>query len=149
MESQIQRLWITYDAACGLCAHVRDWIQQQAPLVGLQFVASGSVEARTWFPQLPPGELAVVADTGEVWLGDRSWIVCLWALRDYRAWAVRLSSPGLLRLSREAFSLLSNNRAAVSSILGLRSDVALEQQLLKYSRTTDTSCGGGLCAPGS
>jgi predicted DCC family thiol-disulfide oxidoreductase YuxK len=124
----VTRVWIAYDAACGLCTAVRDWISRQAPLVRLKFVASGSAEARKWFPQLPAGELAV-ADTGEVWLGNRAWIVCLWALRDYRSWAMRLSSPGLQRLAREAFSVLSNNRSALSAMLGLRSDVELEKQL--------------------
>lgn len=130
-DAAVQRIWITYDAACGLCTKVRDWISRQAPLVGVKFVASGSDDARRWFPQLPPGELAVVADTGEVWLGNSAWIVCLWALRDYRAWAMRLSAPGLLRLAREAFSVLSANRAAVSKLFGLRSDLELEFQLRK------------------
>jgi predicted DCC family thiol-disulfide oxidoreductase YuxK len=131
METQIRRLWIVYDAACGICTGVRDWINRQAPLVAVKFVAAGSADALRWFPQLPAGELAVIADTGDVWLGNRAWIVCLWALRDYRGWAVRLSSPGLLRLAREAFSALSNNRAAVSAMLGLQSDVELEQRLRK------------------
>jgi hypothetical protein len=39
-----------------------------------------SVEARTKFPNLPSGELAVVAETGEVWLGNHAGIVCLGAL---------------------------------------------------------------------
>jgi hypothetical protein len=31
-------------------------------------------------------------NTGEVWLGNHAWIVCLWALRDYRDLAFRLTS---------------------------------------------------------
>ena len=63
-------------------------MRQQDALVPIQFVESRSSEAQRRFPQLPVDELAVVADTGEVWLGTRAWIVCLWALRGYRdlAW---------------------------------------------------------------
>src|SRR6266700_1204771 len=128
---RITSLWVVYDAACGLCTSVKEWINRKAPLVALQFVASGSAEARERFPQLRPGELAVVANTGEVWLGNHAWIVCLWALRDYRPWAVRLSSPLLRLMAREAFAVVSSNRSTLSSLLRLRSDVELEQQLRK------------------
>src|SRR5579863_5140670 len=82
----IRSICVAYDAACGLCTSVKDWIGRQEPLVALEFVATDSVEARRRFPHLPAGELAVIADTGEIWLGSGAWIVCLWALRDYRGW---------------------------------------------------------------
>jgi len=125
----IQRLTILYDSACGLCTNVRHWLMTQTQAVSLEFVAAGSAEARARFSGIPAGELAVIADSGEVWLGNHAWVVCLWALRDYRGLAVRLSSPLLLLMAREAFSLVSNNRAEVSQWLGLRSDAEIEQQL--------------------
>ena len=124
---------IVYDEACGFCVHTRNWIASQAPLVEISFVASGSREARAEFPWLPAGDLAVVADTGEVWTGNSAWIVCLWALRAYRDLAVRLSGPLLLPLAREAFSVLSRNRAALSALLTKRSQRELEQELRKVS----------------
>jgi predicted DCC family thiol-disulfide oxidoreductase YuxK len=127
----ITSITIVYDQDCGLCTSTKQWIGQQAPLVGIHFAASGSPEARQRFPQLPAGELAVVANTGEVWLGNRAWIVCLWALRGYRDLAFRLTSPLLLLMAREAFSVLSKNRAALSGMLGLKSERELEQQLRK------------------
>jgi predicted DCC family thiol-disulfide oxidoreductase YuxK len=120
---------ILYDAACGLCTRAKDWIRQQEPLVGVRFVAMGSEEARRRFGRLPAGELAVVANTGEVWLGNHAWIVCLWALRGYRDLAVRLTSPLLLLMAREAFAFVSANRSALSSMLRLPSERELEQQL--------------------
>ena len=99
--------------------------------MALEFVAAGSVEARRRFPNLPAGELAVIANTGEVWLGNHAWIVCLCALRDYRSWAARLSRPGLSPMAREAFALISSKRARLSSVLRLCSDLELEQQLSK------------------
>jgi predicted DCC family thiol-disulfide oxidoreductase YuxK len=127
----VTSITVLYDAACGLCTFAKAWIGEQASLVGIQFVAAGSTEAQRAFPQLPAGELAVVADTGEVWLGNRAWIVCLWALRDYRGLAFRLTSPALLRMAREAFAAVSRNRLALSGMLRLRDSRELEQQLRK------------------
>jgi predicted DCC family thiol-disulfide oxidoreductase YuxK len=127
----ITSMTIVYDAACGLCTRLKDWIGEQAPLVRLEFAVSGSTEVRSRFPRLPVGELAVVADTGEVWVGNRAWIVCLWALRDYRDLAVRLTSPLLLIMAREAFAVVSKNRAALSSLLRLRGQRDIEQVLRK------------------
>jgi predicted DCC family thiol-disulfide oxidoreductase YuxK len=127
----VRRLSILYDGSCGFCIRVKDWIGRQAPLVPVDFVAAGSAEAVDKFRQVPAGELAVVSDTGEVWLGNHAWIVCLWALRDYRDLAVRLSSPFLLLMAREAFALVSSQRSALSAMLPPPSDRELEQQLRK------------------
>jgi predicted DCC family thiol-disulfide oxidoreductase YuxK len=127
----VTSITIVYDAACGLCTRAKDWITQQAPLVGVQFVPSGSSEASRRFPHLPADELAVVANTGEVWLGNHAWIVCLWALRGYRDLALRLTSPLLVLMAREAFAVVSRNRYALSGMLRLRNEWEIEQQLRK------------------
>ena len=127
----VTSITIVYDAACGLCTRAKDWITQQAPLVALQFVPSGSSEASRRFPHLPADELAVVANTGEVWLGNHAWIVCLWALRGYRDLALRLTSPLLVLMAREAFAVVSRNRYALSGMLRLRNEREIEQQLRK------------------
>ena len=87
------------------------WLGRQPAYVRLQLVAA-SEAARDLFPALPPGELAVVSDSGDVWIGDRAWIVVLWALREYRGWATKLSSPLLLPMARQAFAAISRNRSA-------------------------------------
>ncbi len=127
----VKGITIVYDAACGLCTGAKDWISQQVPLVSVQFLASGSSEAQERFPQLPAGELAVIADTGEVWLGNRAWVVCLWALRGYRDLALRLTNPLLARMGREAYAVVSRNRYALSSLLRLHNEREIEQQLRK------------------
>jgi len=129
--SAIASFMIVYDADCGLCTRAKNWIQQQGPLIVLDFVPTGSSEARRRFPQLPAGELAVVANTGDVWFGNHAWIACLWALKEYRDLAFRLTSPPLALLAREAFVVVSKNRQTLSSMLQLRSDRELEQQLRK------------------
>jgi predicted DCC family thiol-disulfide oxidoreductase YuxK len=125
----VTSITILYDAACGLCTFAKDWIRKQSSLVGIEFVAAGSSEAQRAFPQISPGEVAVVADTGEVWLGNHAWIVCLWALRDYRDFAFRLTGPALSVMSRRAFVAVSRNRLELSSMLRLRSEREIEQEL--------------------
>ncbi|MCX6608844.1 MAG: hypothetical protein NTV52_35345 [Acidobacteria bacterium] len=79
-------LTLHYDAQCGLCSSMRNWIQSQRHALPLHFLPK------------PPEErnLTVIADTGEVWQGDSAWLMVLWALEDYRSWSYRLSSPALL-----------------------------------------------------
>ena len=127
--SVIAAITVMYDPACGLCTRVREWMRAQRAYVVIEFIAADSETARRRFPMLPGGDLAVVADTGEVWMGDRAWVVCLWALREYRDLAVRLSSPGVLRLAQEAFHVVSRNRSALSSLLRLKSEREMEQEL--------------------
>ena len=71
----------------------------------------------------------MVSDNGQVWLGDHAFIMCLWALRDYRRWARRLSSPLLRPVARQAFAALSSNRHNVSALLGLKSEAELRTRL--------------------
>ena len=103
------RLTVFYDARCGLCCAVRDWIARQRQLI--------AVECR---PKLEGmDELVVVADSGEMWSGDSAWVMVLWALEDYRHWARRLASPVLLPAARSVFARLSKYRGALSCHLGL------------------------------
>jgi predicted DCC family thiol-disulfide oxidoreductase YuxK len=127
----VTSITIVYDADCGLCTRAKGWIGQQPSLIGLDFLPTGSTEARNRFPGLRAGELAVVANTGEVWFGDHAWIVCLWALRDYRDLAFRLTSPLLSLMAREAFTVVSKNRLALSGLLRLKNEQEIEQQLKK------------------
>jgi predicted DCC family thiol-disulfide oxidoreductase YuxK len=122
-------LFVMYDTHCGLCTEVRDWLQSQPAYLPLRLLASDYEEAHRRFPGLPAGELAVVSDGGDVWLGNHAFIMCLWALRGYRSWARRLASPLLRPMARQAFEAVSRNRRNVSAFLGLKSDVELKKHL--------------------
>jgi predicted DCC family thiol-disulfide oxidoreductase YuxK len=102
---------VLYDADCSLCRAARRWLEGRAQLVPLRFVAAGSTEARRRFPGLDHGatlrDITVVADTGDVYVGDGAWLACLWALVDYRALADRLARPGLLPVARRFVSAAS------------------------------------------
>jgi len=121
----VTSLTIVYDASCRLCTRLRVWIGRQPSVIRLRFAATGSVEAQTKARNLPSAELAVVADTAEVWLSNHAWIVWLWALRDYRGLAHRLTSPLLMLVAREAITAVSRNRFPLSSMLRLSSDRAI------------------------
>ncbi len=129
----IRRLCVIYDARCGLCRRARRWLEAQDSIVDLGFVAAGSATARRSFPSLAssdrPEELIVVADDGGVYRGERAWILCLWALEDYREWAERLASPALLPLARQGFALVSRQRGRISRWLGLASEEEVAEAL--------------------
>lgn len=126
-------LYVLYDPRCGLCTEAKDWLASQPAHVQIQVLASDCEEARRLFAALPAGELAAVSDSGEVWLGDNVFLVCLWALRGYRSWAYRLAGPSLRPLARRAFTLVSENRAGISNLLGLQSEMELKRRLAEVT----------------
>jgi len=118
----MQQLVVLYDEQCGLCRRFKEWLAAQRPasngqggVVRLGFVAAGSADARRLYPALDHEatlrEVTVVADDGAVYVGDRAWIVCLWATWEHRHTAVRLASPAMRPVAR----------AMVQAAAGLRS----------------------------
>jgi hypothetical protein len=109
----VTSLIVFYDARCGFCCAVRDWIGRQRQIVPI--VCRPKDDAMD--------ELVVVADSGELWSGDAAWLMVLWALAEYRDWSYRLSDPLLLPAARSLFARLSRYRGALSCGLGLSADV--------------------------
>lgn len=103
------RLTLFYDARCGLCCALRDWIGRQRQLVPLDCRPKPDAQE----------ELVIVADSGEMWSGDGAWLMVLWALAEYRHWAYRLASPALLPAARQLFAQISAYRGEISCHLGL------------------------------
>ena len=71
----------------------------------------------------------MVDDHGGVYREGHAWIMCLYALAEYRELSLRLASPALLPLARKAFSFLSKRRGAVSELLGMNSDRQIAQHI--------------------
>ncbi len=146
----MRRLYVLYDARCGLCRRARSWLDYQEKLVDLEFVAAGSMMATRLFPTLSaaaagrPEELVVVSDSGGVYRGGHAWIMCLYALEDYRDWSERLSSPALLPLARRGFALISKRRGAISRWLGLASEAEMVEAL---GRIAEPACEVSFPAP--
>ena len=126
-------LTVFYDPACGLCTRVRDWLKRQAVYVPLILVAQGSPQAGLICPELKTGfyddQLIVVSDNGSAYVGNHAWIMCLWALRDYRRLAMRLANPVLLPLARQAFEAVSGNRSRLSRLFALKTEEDMAHEL--------------------
>ena len=129
----MQKLYVLYDAACGFCSACRRWLERQPRFVPLEFLPARSEELAARFPgfeaKAAPEELVVISDEGGVYFGARAWIMCLWALEEYREWSLRLAQPALLPLARGAIAVLSGSRGWISSWLGLVGDAQLVASL--------------------
>jgi predicted DCC family thiol-disulfide oxidoreductase YuxK len=104
----------------------------------LDLLPANSDAAKRLFPTLAsdggPEELVVVTDEGDYYKGNHAWIMCLYALTEYRDWAYRLAQPSLLPLARQAFEALSHNRARISRWLGAdEAQIARELELIEPS----------------
>lgn len=126
-------LYVLYDERCALCKRLKEWLLVQRSWIGLSMIPAGSARAKAMFPALESiassNDLVVVSDAGEVYLNNHAWIMCLYALTEYHDWALRLASPLLLPLARQAFETLSKNRQRISSWISGRSndrDIATE-----------------------
>ena len=110
----MRTLTVLYDARCNLCRGIRSWLETQPAYVELEFVPAGSQEARRRFPELDHAvtmeEMTVISDEGAVYVEANAWVMCLWALRDYRAWSLRLSTPDMLPLARRVVVWVARNR---------------------------------------
>ncbi|MEU6340478.1 DCC1-like thiol-disulfide oxidoreductase family protein [Streptomyces sp. NPDC046977] len=110
----VRRLTVLYDPDCGLCSFVRGWLSRQRQLVPLETVPAASDEARRRFPRLDHAstlrEITVIGDSGQVYRGDAAWLVCLWALSEYRPTAHRLSTRSGAPLARAAVLMAARYR---------------------------------------
>ena len=110
----MRELTVLYDPHCGLCKRAQAWLMGKPKYMELVFVPASSNEARCRYPQLDHAltltDLTVISDQGAVYSGPKAWLMCLWALRDYREWALRLSTPELLPTAKRVISMISQNR---------------------------------------
>jgi predicted DCC family thiol-disulfide oxidoreductase YuxK len=119
VNAPLRRVTVLYDERCNLCRAARGWLERQDQLVALEFLAAGSPQAQVRYPFLDPRmtleDLTVVGDGGEVWVGAKAWVVCLWALEGKRGLAQRLSSPALMPRARSVVTFVSRHRRAVGT----------------------------------
>jgi predicted DCC family thiol-disulfide oxidoreductase YuxK len=115
----VQRVTVLYDARCNLCRAARAWLERQRQVVPLEFLEAASPQAAERYPFLDPQmtleDLTVVGDGGEVWVGAKAWVVCLWALDGKRGLARRLSSPALMPKARAVVSFVSRHRRSLGT----------------------------------
>ncbi len=140
----MKTLYVLYDVECAFCLRCRDWLKGEPAFVELRFVPKQAPEAVQAFPgiesYLAEGELVVVSDEGGVYHGPSAFIMCLYALVEYREWSHRLAQPALLPLARKAFELISHHRAVFSNWLQRWNNEQLARAL---NRTIVPTCGEG------
>lgn len=138
----VKRIYVLYDESCGVCSRLRSWIIEQPAYLEIEFVPAGSDDARRLFPELCHDDgvtdLLVVTDEGDVYIGSAAWIICLYALVEYRDWSYRFARGPLRPLARQAWELLSANRGPLSRLLELKSDAELRRQI---EELPSTQCG--------
>lgn len=127
----MNRMTVVYDETCEFCVRCRWWLARQPSYVDLDFMPRMRPDLHQRFPglQLPhgPAELLVITDQGDVYTDAHAWIMCLWALVEYREWAERLSTPALLPFAGAFFKQVSKRRHWLSALLaGANGDHALE-----------------------
>lgn len=116
----MERLTILFDPSCGFCRHCVEWLRAQPGYLELEFLPGDSELARSRFPELDPvrprTELTVVDDMGGVYLGEDAYLICLYALQEYRDWAIRLNSPINRPFVRTALGAVTRYRRTLSEL---------------------------------
>lgn len=126
----MKQLTVLYDPTCGMCVRCRQWLAKQPMLIPLRFVPQGSGRQMKLYPDLAlrtdeqgrPEELVVIDDAGNLYRNDKAWVMCFYALREYRALSMRLARPGMAGLARRAYHLIAENRRALSWLVGGKED---------------------------
>ena len=95
MEPRDLALVVWFDGDCGFCRTVAKWLQAQEKLVPVRCVAAQSAPGAGCPIDVASllAQVTVTASDGAVYRGTNAWIVCLWALRSYRAWSLRFATP--------------------------------------------------------
>ena len=131
----MQNLYVLYDANCSFCRRCRQWLTEQPAYLELHFIPAGSAEAGCRFPGLErigaSGPFTVIGDDGAVYQGPNAFIMCLYALTEFRAWSLQLAQPALLPFARTAFDLITHNRTAFSKWLRRATNEELAEALGK------------------
>ena len=141
----MNKLTVFYDHNCGLCRACRRWLSKQATYFAVEFVPYDSMAARSICPEigkLDPGrQIVAMADNGDIYRGGNAWVMCLYATREHRPLAMKLSSPILLPLAKKICALVAANRLSISSILRLKGD----RELAEAAKAIDAGCEEGGC----
>lgn len=126
----MNKLTVLYDAECELCKRCRAFFTSQPTFIPLEFVPLQTLDLEIRFPGItalhPDREIIVIDDAGGVYQGGTAWIMCLYALREYREWSFRLASPTLLPFAKKIVSSISHNRHFLSKLFPkTESDIAI------------------------
>ncbi|MFT5465953.1 MAG: putative DCC family thiol-disulfide oxidoreductase YuxK [Verrucomicrobiales bacterium] len=147
----MKTLHVFFDHECGMCSRFRRWLERQPKFVEIRFTSYHDPEAKRICPVLdelhPEDKLVVMADTGEVYQGETAWIMCLWALENYRGLSMTLARPRWLPLARRVCTFVSEKRYSLSRFFFRTPRPIHEQQLLETveAEKPAQTCVDGVC----
>ena len=143
----MNRLYILYDANCAMCRHCRQWLDKQPAYFKLRFIPFQSPQLEYRFPGVrrfhPEERLVVISDKGAVYQGAGAWIMCLYALKEYREWSQRLASPALMPFARTICEMVSENRKLFSEWFFTFNNEQLAAELSRKLPSARCSAEGG------
>ena len=109
----MERLTVLYDGSCAFCHRCRDWLADQRAYLPLEFLAIQSPQVGRRFHGVAdtvegdaPKELIVISNKGGVYRGSDAFLMCLYALEEYRELSIALADPMLKPMARRAFRRL-------------------------------------------
>ena len=133
----MKRLFVLYDRDCAMCRRCRQWLGRQPAFVQMEFIPLQAADLAERFPGIeqfnPSEQLLVISDEGAVYRGASAWVICLWALKAYRSFALRMAEPILLPFARIACELLSENRYLLSRLIFRQDSQTLAHDLARYA----------------
>ena len=143
-------LTVLYDESCAFCVRCALWLQQQQQYVSIECVPAGSDIARRRFGAVRRAErqeLVVVDDRGGVYRDADAWLMCLYALVEFRSWSLRMAAPALKPLARSAFELVSSQRGRLSGWLSeARDEVVAHELKVRFGDPSKPHCDDTTCA---
>ncbi|HEX5052290.1 MAG TPA: DCC1-like thiol-disulfide oxidoreductase family protein [Planctomycetota bacterium] len=109
MDDHDLELTVYFDGDCAFCRRVAAWLEGQPKYVPVHCVAAQAA-GRGGCPLTLEALLAqvtVTASDGAIYRGTNAWLICLWALRRYRAWSLRLASARLRPWAERLFAVVT------------------------------------------
>ena len=117
MDDADLELTVWFDADCAFCRRVAAWLQRQPKYLPLHCVAAQAAQGRGCLltPAALLEQVTVTASDGAVYHGTNAWLICLWALRRYRPWSLRLASEAWRPWAERLFALVASFAARTKS----------------------------------
>lgn len=110
------------------------------PAVAASLIPSQQVSSAAAMSPMGPDQVIVVTDEGAVYRGPSAWIMCLWALKRYRAWSLLMATPAWRPRVARIIDGLGRRRLMISRLL------MLEAEADAAARSPgDPDCPDGAC----
>ena len=119
--SGTRRLEVYFDGNCGVCGRLTSWLERQDCHLDMVILPYAGIEAKRLFPEIDeyePDKLMVTrTNTGRIYRGAESWVMCFWALKKYRWLARVLGNCVILPFVKIVAWLVARNRYRLGKML--------------------------------